>query len=210
MSTNIKQYDNSLTRQAEESMTLWTKEVSEMNSWMKKADSAELRDLFNNRELLCTTGFLLRRQIQVKYPDLLVEAQEKSGESYADLLSEKNIPWSDPLVSELAKLLAKRNFSSYDIKITKVNWHKYLTDQSCCNRETAIKLTLAFDMDEVTFFNKRLTVGDIYKIYSAGLQGEDSDLTMFGTQGLVYTYNSNGKATVMGGPNTGIIVIPST
>ena len=70
--------------------------------------------------------------------------------------------------------------------------------------------SLKFDMDEVAFFNKSLTSKDIYEIYTAGLLGVEPEDIVYGTQGLVYTYKSNGTATVIGGPNTGMIIIPST
>ena len=57
------QYENSLTRQAEESMDIWTKELADMSEELMNDPMAVVRSL-NDARNLCTAGFLMRRQIQ--------------------------------------------------------------------------------------------------------------------------------------------------
>ena len=60
------QYENSLTRQAEESMDIWTKELADMSEELMNDPMAVVRSL-NDARNLCTAGFLMRRQIQASF-----------------------------------------------------------------------------------------------------------------------------------------------
>ena len=64
------QYENSLTRQAEEAMDMWTKELADMSEELMNDPMAVVRSL-NDARNLCTARFLMRRQIQVSFPELL-------------------------------------------------------------------------------------------------------------------------------------------
>ena len=53
------QYENSLTRQAEEAMDMWTKELADMSEELMNDPMAVVRSL-NDARNLCTAGFLMR------------------------------------------------------------------------------------------------------------------------------------------------------
>ena len=88
------QYENSLTRQAEEAMDMWTKELADMSEELMNDPMAVVRSL-NDARNLCTAGFLMRRQIQVSFPELLGGVSEETGESYEDLTVNNNVPWPE-------------------------------------------------------------------------------------------------------------------
>ena len=85
------QYENSLTRQAEEAMDMWTKELADMSEELMNDPMAVVRSL-NDARNLCTAGSLMRRQIQVSFPELLGGVSEETGESYEDLTVNNNVP----------------------------------------------------------------------------------------------------------------------
>ena len=59
MENTCLQYENSLTRQAEESMDIWTKELADMSEELMNDPMAVVRSL-NDARNLCTAGFLGR------------------------------------------------------------------------------------------------------------------------------------------------------
>jgi len=56
MENTCLQYENSLTRQAEESMDIWTKELADMSEELMNDPMAVVRSL-NDARNLCTAGF---------------------------------------------------------------------------------------------------------------------------------------------------------
>lgn len=136
-------------------MELTEKITTETFAWDNFNDfttSEEIFNFLNCTDNLCTPGFLLRRQIQIEFPTLVKEAAEKSNTvSYDDLTKSGNKPWPPEMVNKLARLLAKKIFKRYDEKnpltINVQQWKNFLNDQSICQRESAIKLIFALNMD---------------------------------------------------------------
>lgn len=62
MENTCLQYENSLTRQAEESMDIWTKELADMSEELMNDPMAVVRSL-NDARNLCTAGFLDRKSV---------------------------------------------------------------------------------------------------------------------------------------------------
>ena len=134
-----------------------------MNSWQADFDFAgspveEIFDFLNRRENLCTPGFLLRRQIQTHFPKLVETAAENAAvETFADLTKTGNIAWDKKLIRALARILRETPFekckqSSLGVEVRQ--WINFLSDESNCQRETAIKIIFALDMstDAATLF----------------------------------------------------------
>lgn len=129
--------------------------LSKMNlKWLDKSTPEKIFEFLNERETLCTPGYLLRRQIQMKFSELLNEAAENAKvKDFADLTKFGNVAWDSNLVEELAELLQKKDFAGCGkdfLKVSKTNWQDYLNDDVHCNRATAIKLIFALEMDDAT------------------------------------------------------------
>lgn len=115
MENTCLQYENSLTRQAEESMDIWTKELADMSEELMNDPMAVVRSL-NDARNLCTAGFLMRRQIQASFSELLRDASEETGESYEDLTVNNNVPWPECFYKSLCKIqivFADYNFAVF-------------------------------------------------------------------------------------------------
>ena len=134
-------------------MRLWAAELNESNKFLATSRQEKIFDFLNERENLCTPGFILRRQLQIKFPELLEAAVKKSGESYADLTKAGNVEWPPNLINSLAKILTATKFAKFGedfLDIEKKQWESYLLDKSHCQRKTAIKLIFALEMDDAT------------------------------------------------------------
>lgn len=59
-----------ITEKMEHEMSLWATELDAPN---------KIFEFLNKRENLCTSGFLLRRQLQIKFPELINKAAKQSG-----------------------------------------------------------------------------------------------------------------------------------
>lgn len=144
----------SFTERTTSEMNSWTEVLEDANDWLETSTQEEIFAFLNKKENLCTPGFLLRRQIQTRFPELLTEAKEISGvDDYADLTDSGNVPWAKEFVETLAKILAKENFSGCGdapLNIDNRQWFRYLNDETFCNRNTAIKLIFALEMDDAT------------------------------------------------------------
>lgn len=139
----------SITEETKKKMNAWQAEFDFNNSPVE-----EIFDFLNKRENLCTPGFLLRRQIQSKFPKL-VETAAKNAEvkTYADLTETGNKAWDDRLIQALAILLREKTFDKCkqeSLGVEVRQWVSYLSDNSVCQRETALKLIFALQMDPVT------------------------------------------------------------
>lgn len=147
---------NSITGLAKNQLDSWTEELGASNQWLRRSVQRDLFAFLNKRETLCTPGFLLRRHIQANFPDLLREAERRSGiteGNYPNLTKSGNVPWPNPLTRSLAKVLSEHVFPGYGhdrLGIDSRQWSRYLEEQGLCNRETAIKLVFALDMDDAT------------------------------------------------------------
>ena len=115
------QYENSLTRQAEEAMDMWTKELADMNEELMNDPMAVVRSL-NDARNLCTAGFLMRRQIQVSFPELLGGVSEETGESYEDLTVNNNVPWPEKFLKVLSSRLEKYMLKEQDEVVKATEW----------------------------------------------------------------------------------------
>ena len=135
-------------------MKLWAAELNKSTEFFATSDSEKILAFLNDRENLCTSGFLLRRQLQIKNPALVKSASEKSRvDNYADLTECGNVAWSPQLIECLAKILMTTKFPGFGEKlldIEKKQWQNYLLDRCRCQRKTAIKLIFALDMDDAT------------------------------------------------------------
>lgn len=144
----LKQFENSLTRQAELSLDYWTKELANMSDSLKNDPMAVIKEL-NDRSKLCTPGFLIRRQIQTAYPDLLQMAADETAESYPDLFKSNNLPWPEALLKNLGLKLEKHMLQGQKQVVKAKEWIKWMNDSSVpTKRELAIKLSFLLDMDD--------------------------------------------------------------
>ena len=88
----------------------------------------------NDSANLCTPGFLLRRQLYQQF--------------FADFKTET---WDSEIIHKIALNLSRKDFERcISLKIEPNHWEGYLLDTQRCNRETAIKLVFALNMDEST------------------------------------------------------------
>lgn len=117
-------------------MELWAAELNKSIEFLATSDREKILEFLNDRENLCTSGFLLRRQLQIKNPELVITATEKSGViDYADLTECENVAWSPKLIEYLAKILTTTkfpNFGKNSLDIEKKQWQNYLLDRARC------------------------------------------------------------------------------
>lgn len=144
----------SITEKMEHEMSLWATELNLANKFFATSRQEKIFEFLNKRENLCTPGFLLRRQLQVKFLELVNTAAKQADiKDYADLTENGNVEWSPKLIEYLAKLLVNTNFVRFgksSLDIEKKQWQNYLLDKARCQRKTAIKLLFALEMDDAT------------------------------------------------------------
>lgn len=144
----------SITEKLNTEMKLWAAEMNKSTEFLATSDREKILEFLNDRENICTSGFLLRRQLQIKNPELVESAAEKSCvNDYADLTKCGNVAWPPKLIECLAKILTNTKFSGYGEKlldIEKKQWQNYLLDCARCQRKSAVKLIFALDMDDAT------------------------------------------------------------
>ena len=147
MKSNFQQYENSLTRQVELSMNQWSKELADMSTELMN-DPMLIVDALNDRRNICTPGFLMRRQLQETFPELLESVSKETGEVYSDLFIGNNIPWPEKFVKCLSSKLEKHaKTQSQTVKASQ--WNAWLNDDSFpVKRELAVKLSFLLDMDD--------------------------------------------------------------
>lgn len=121
--------------------------TAEVTAWVNGDDNntanispEDVLKFLNNTTDLCTPGFILRREIK----RLVNEKKINLDIPVEKLPTETNEPLDDNIINPLANTLAK-TFAKYEIHPNQ--WKSYLTDESFCNRETAIKIIFAFNMN---------------------------------------------------------------
>lgn len=150
MENSFQQFDYSLTRQVEISMNEWTKELADM-SYEIMNNPMRIVNSLNDIRNICTPGFLMRREIQRKFPELLETASDETKEQYADLLVNNNIAWPKELMKNLCLKLEKHFKKECDQLIKASQWKAWLTDEGFpTKRELAIKLSFLLEMDDYT------------------------------------------------------------
>ena len=144
---------NSLTVQMMNSVhEIWKNELKISRQWLENETYEKVFEFLNNRENLCTPGFILRRHLQIYFPEIIEKAAKSSGVSeYADLTKSGNVKWDSKLVKSLAQILQETNFDLIkNPNIEARQWENFLNDFTSCNRETAVKIIFALDLDETT------------------------------------------------------------
>ena len=153
----------SITEKVEREMKLWSAELNDANKFLSSAEREKILNFLNQRENLCTPGFILRRQLQIKYPELVASVARESGiENYADLTEVGNVEWPAELIKNLAQKLTATKFVRFGenfLDVEKKQWEKYLQDDSHCQRKVAVKLIFALDMDDATATKFLLSIG---------------------------------------------------
>lgn len=144
---------HSITSQTMKSVkAIWQKELSNSHKWLETEKYETILEFLNNRENICTPGFILRRHIQVYFPEILSEALTESKISeYAELTKSVNVKWDKKLVKALARILSKTEFKLIkNLNIDNHQWENFLNDATSCNRATAIKIIFALNLDDTT------------------------------------------------------------
>lgn len=128
----------------------WAETLKNSNHWLKNSTQEELLKFLNHREYLCTPGFILRRRIQVMYPQHIAAIQNnlKGVPAPADLVKCGNVPWDKKIIVALSERMANLNLN---LGLSAAQWENFLTDKVLCNRQKAIKLIFALKMDEQTY-----------------------------------------------------------
>lgn len=139
-------YFDSITGRAYMDVGAWARALRNSDKWLRKSTQQEIIQSMNRREYICTPGFLIRRQIQTQFPELLDELGDAPNLSNCG-----NVPWDENFINKLASALAGTMFEDYGGKILEPRqWIDYLSDKTLCQRATAIKLIFALKMDEET------------------------------------------------------------
>ena len=119
-----------------------------MDSWAEKGSENivpdEALELLKNTKKLCTPGFILRREIKRLVAEKILDV-EIEKKFFDTLPIEENIVWDDKIIELLAKSLTKQ-FRAYGI--SENQWKDYIKDKSLCNRNNAIKIIFAFNMED--------------------------------------------------------------
>ena len=159
MENTFQQFENSLTRQAEISMNQWSKELADMSIELMN-DPMRIVNALNDKRNLCTPGFLMRRQIQAAFPELLEAASEESREVYADLFVSNNVMWPKAFVECLCSKLEKFVKTKHNQIVKASQWKAWLNDEAFpTKRELAVKLSFLLDMDDYTTTKFLLSCG---------------------------------------------------
>lgn len=128
-------------------LNTWEEELTDGNARLEQETPEKIFKFLNARENTCTADFVLRRQIQSTFPELM----KKAGGECADLSRSGNVPWGKQIVDNLSRVLAAETFDGVkEFRLDHRQWEKILTGQAICNRATAIKLIFALKMDEAT------------------------------------------------------------
>ncbi len=135
------------TKVIQNEITTWEKELHQSNIWLRKAKQKEILEFLNKPEYLCTPGFILRRQIQALFPQLMQNIHEslKGVPIPKNLATAGNVAWDKKFINALSNRLATMN-----LNLDAQQWKNCLTDKTLCQRQTAIKLIFALDMDDKT------------------------------------------------------------
>lgn len=158
MENIFQQFDNSLTRLVEISMNQFAKELADMSDELMN-NPMKVVDSLNDKQNICTPGFLMRRQIQGTFPELLEAAAEETKEVYSDLFVSNNIMWPESLVKCLCVKLEKYVKAEYDQVITANTWKSWLCDKIFPTRNLAVKLSFLLEMDDYTTTKFLLSCG---------------------------------------------------
>ena len=123
----------------------WAKALYASNMWIFQSTQQEILKFLNEREYLCTPGFLIRRQIQILFPDFIAAAQKllPAPTDIANLEETKNVPWDAGFVAALARVL-----STKILNLDSEQWEDYLADKRICQRQTAVRLIFALNMND--------------------------------------------------------------
>ena len=92
-------------------MSITEETQREMALWEMESTQEKIFEFLNRRENLCTPGFILRRQLQMKFPKLVEKAA--GLETYADLTKTGNVSWPDKMTKELAKIFTFHSFTLF-------------------------------------------------------------------------------------------------
>ena len=136
-----------------------------MDSWAEKGSENivpdEALDFLKNTKKLCTPGFILRREIKRLVAEKILDA-EIDKKIFDTLPIEENIVWDDRIIELLAKSLTKQ-FRAYGISDNQ--WKDYLKDKAFCNRNNAIKIIFAFNMEDDDAYKFMVACG--HNLFSA-------------------------------------------
>lgn len=103
-------------------LNTWEEELSDGNAQLEHETLEKIFNFLNDRETTCTADFVLRRQIQSVFPDLLKEV----GGDFVDLSKSGNVPWEENAVDKLSRLVARKNFAGVsEIRIDHRQWKKF-------------------------------------------------------------------------------------
>lgn len=143
-----------ITERIEEKITEFQDELKAISKKLENSSPKKIFEFLNQRENICTPGFILRRQLQIKFSKFVNISAKKAGiTNYADLLNQGNIAWDSKVIEILSKDLSKMTFEKYGENLPNIEfkqWKKYLSDSARCQRNSAIKLIFALQMDELT------------------------------------------------------------
>lgn len=123
MNKTFQQFENSLTRQAELSMNQWTKELVDMNDKLMR-EPMQIVNALNEKKNLCTPGFLMRRQIQGTFTELLESAAEETKAIYTNLYISGNVAWPKSLIYSLSSKLEKYVKANQNQIVKSKEWAK--------------------------------------------------------------------------------------
>mgnify|MGYP004536419401 CR=1 FL=1 len=144
------QFENSLTRQVEISMDMWTKELADISEKLIN-DPLVIVESLNDSRNLCTAGFLIRRQIQICFTEILDCASKETNEIYQDLTTNNNVPWPEKFLKSVCSKMERYIFKEQNEVIKATEWFQWLSDKKYPRkRELAIKISFLLKMDEYT------------------------------------------------------------
>ena len=143
-----------ITERIEEKINVLQEKLKTTNKTLEDSSPENIWEFLNHHENICTPGFILRKQLQIKFPKIVRMCADKSGvKNYADLLNSGNVKWDSNFIEVLSKKLSEMPFKKFlgsPLNIEMKQWKNYLNDSARCQRNTAIKLIFALQMDELT------------------------------------------------------------
>lgn len=137
------EYENSLTASVEAYISqVLTRKIAEANSDIAMYKTVrEIRGYLCDISTINTPDFVLRRYIQSHLPKLMEDCSE-----VVDLKNNKNVPWPDEVVWQLAKKLSKLSLERHGWEVSATIWKGYLSGAGARKRSQVFRIAFVLEM----------------------------------------------------------------
>ncbi len=112
----------------------------------------EIRHYLLDRQTISTPGFVLRRLLWLRHPDLIQKACQESGISFQDipdLTQSKNVPWPNPMIEKLAENLEQISRKMLNtVSLSYEELEQYVSGSKKMEPSRAFQIAYALDLNK--------------------------------------------------------------